>query len=53
MKKIILNESERKAVILDREKAIIENFGKIFNKIKRIDENEVTSLVKKMELFMT
>jgi hypothetical protein len=44
MKKIILNESERKAVILDREKAIIENFGKIFNKIKRIDENEVTSL---------
>ena len=38
MKKILLNESERKAVILDREKAIVENFAKIFNKIKRIDE---------------
>lgn len=41
MKKILLNESERKAVILDREKAIVENFAKTFNKIKRIDENEV------------
>ena len=43
MKKIFLNESERKAVILDREKAIVENFAKTFNKIKRIDENEVNS----------
>lgn len=41
MKKILLNESERKAAILDREKAIVENFAKTFNKIKRIDENEV------------
>lgn len=41
MKKILLNESEKKAVILDREKAIVENFAKTFNKIKRIDENEV------------
>lgn len=43
MKKILLNESEKKAVILDREKAIVENFAKTFNKIKRIDENEVNS----------
>jgi hypothetical protein len=40
MKKILLNESERKAAILDREKAIVENFAKTFNKIKRLDENE-------------
>lgn len=42
MKKILLNESERKAAILDREKAIVENFAKTFNKIKRLDENEVS-----------
>ena len=41
MKKILLNESEKKAVILDREKAIVENFAKTFNKIKRIDEVEM------------
>ena len=43
MKKI-LNESQKRAVILEREKAIIENFAKTFNKIKRIDENEMQHL---------
>ena len=32
MKKIILNESERKAILADREKAIIESFNKTFNR---------------------
>ena len=41
MKKILLNESERKALISEREKAIVESFTKNFNKIKRIDENEL------------
>lgn len=39
MKKIIISESKRKAEIQQREKAILESFSKIFNKIKRIDEN--------------
>ena len=41
MKKIFLTESERKAIIIEREKAIIANFAKTFNSIKRIDENEI------------
>lgn len=41
MKKILLNESEKKAIIAKREKAILESFAKTFNKIKRIDENEL------------
>ena len=40
MKKI-LNESQKRALVLEREKAILENFTKTFNKIKRIDENEL------------
>jgi hypothetical protein len=40
-KKIILTESERKTIIANKEKAIIESFAKTFNKIKRIDENEI------------
>jgi len=40
-KKIILTESERKVIITNKEKAIIESFAKTFNKIKRIDENEI------------
>jgi hypothetical protein len=39
MKKILLNESEKKAIISQREKAIIESFSKTFNSIKRVDEN--------------
>lgn len=39
MKKILLNESEKKAIIAQREKAIIESFSKTFSSIKRVDEN--------------
>ena len=41
MKKIILSESKKQTIINEKEKAILESFSKIFNKIKRIDENEV------------
>jgi hypothetical protein len=41
MKKIFLNESEKKKLISEKEKMIIESFAKTFNKIKRIDENEI------------
>ena len=41
MKKILLTENERKAIISEREKAIVESFAKQFNKIKRIDENDL------------
>jgi len=40
-KKEFLTEAKRKAIISDKEKAIIESFAKTFNKIKRIDENEI------------
>jgi hypothetical protein len=40
-KKEFLTEAKRKAIISDKEKAIIESFAKTFNKIKRIDENEL------------
>lgn len=49
MKKIILNESQKRAVILEREKAIVENFAKTFNKIKRIDENELDGNMNNIE----
>ena len=41
MKKLILNESDKKVIISAREKAIMESFAKTFNSIKRIDENEI------------
>lgn len=41
MKKIFLTEADRKKIISDREKAIVESFAKTFNSIKRIDENEI------------
>jgi hypothetical protein len=40
-KKKFLTESDRKKIISDKEKAILESFAKTFNKIKRVDENEV------------
>ena len=40
-KKEFLTEAKRKAIISDKEKAILESFAKTFNKIKRIDENEI------------
>ena len=41
MKKLILNESDKKQIISDKEKAIVESFAKTFNSIKRIDENQI------------
>lgn len=41
MKKIILTEADKKKIVTDKENLIIESFAKIFNSIKRIDENEV------------
>ena len=38
--KRIITESERQADLIKRQQAIIESFGKEFNKIKRIDEDE-------------
>lgn len=43
-KKEFLTESKRKAIIADKEKAILESFAKTFNKIKRIDENEINEI---------
>tara|TARA_Y100000389_G_C17445770_1_gene511501 strand:- start:247 stop:1161 length:915 start_codon:yes stop_codon:yes gene_type:complete len=37
----ILTEGEKKQIIQDKEKLIINSFTKTFNKIKRIDENEI------------
>jgi hypothetical protein len=41
MKKILLNESEKKAIVSERERLIVESFSKTFNSIKRLDEAEV------------
>lgn len=43
MKKF-LNESDKKKIISEKEKMIIESFAKTFNKIKRIDENEINEV---------
>lgn len=40
-KKQFLTEAKRKEIIADKEKVIIESFAKMFNRIKRIDENEI------------
>jgi len=37
----ILTEGEKKQIIQDKEKLIINSFAKTFNKIKRINENEI------------
>ncbi len=39
--KEFLTEAKRKAIIAEKEKAILESFAKTFNKIKRIDENRI------------
>ena len=49
MKKIILTEADKKQIIIDREKLIIENFSKTFNKIKRLDENELSQKPKEIK----
>ncbi len=41
MKGKILTESDKNKIISENEKLIIENFAKVFNKIKRVDESEV------------
>jgi hypothetical protein len=41
-KKQFLTESDRKQILADKEKAILENFAKTFNSIKRVDEAEIT-----------
>ena len=40
-KKLLLNEGERKAIILEREKSIVESFFNVFNSIKRKDEENL------------
>ena len=37
----ILTEAQKKEIFETKQKNIIENFSNIFNKIKRINENEV------------
>ena len=43
-KKQFLTEAKRKEIIADKEKVIIESFAKMFNRIKRIDENEINRI---------
>lgn len=45
MKKIVLTESDRKKIISEREKVIVESFAKTFNKIKRLDESEINEVI--------
>ncbi len=39
----ILTESQKKEIIENKQKNIIENFSKVFNKIKRLNENEIAT----------
>ena len=43
-KKQFLTESDRKQILADTEKAILESFANTFNKIKRADENEINDI---------
>jgi len=43
--KQLLNESIKTKLMLEREVLIINNFNKVFNKIKRLNENELKTLV--------
>jgi len=49
--KEFLTEAKRKAIIADKEKAIIESFVKTFNKIKRIDENSINEFEEENTLY--
>jgi hypothetical protein len=42
-KKQFITENKRKQILAEKEKAIIESFAKNFNKIKRIDEDNLNS----------
>ena len=49
MKKLILTEADKKEIISQKEKAILESFDKIFESIKRNDEKgSMTSLISKL-----
>jgi hypothetical protein len=50
-KKEFLTEAKRKAIIADKEKAILESFAKTFNKIKRIDENTINEFEEENSLY--
>lgn len=50
-KKEFLTEAKRKVIIADKEKVIIESFAKTFNKIKRIDENEINGFEEENPLY--
>ena len=41
-KKQFLTEADRKQILADKEKSILESFASTFNKIKRLDEAEIT-----------
>lgn len=43
MKKLILTETEKKQIMAQKERAILENFSKIFEAIKRNDETDIMS----------
>ena len=43
-KKQFLTEAKRKEIIADKERVIIESFAKMFNRIKRIDENDLNEI---------
>jgi hypothetical protein len=45
MKKIFLNESEKQKYFAEKEKMILESFAKTYNKIKRVDENEINQVI--------
>ena len=45
MKKIFLNESEKQKYFAEKEKMILESFAKTYNKIKRLDENELNQVI--------
>jgi hypothetical protein len=42
--KLFLTEADRKQILVNKEKIILENFAKTFNKIKRVDENELNEM---------
>jgi hypothetical protein len=45
MKKFIITEAEKKQIIFKKENAIVENFSKIFEAIKRNDETDTMSVL--------
>jgi hypothetical protein len=49
----ILTESQKKQIIKDKEKTIIESFASTFNKIKRIYESEINEVVDSDTYFET